>query len=139
MGWYLHKRIWIFAETVVQTCSVKKLFLENSQNSHENTCSRVSFLINKREALSLVFSYEFWEIFKNSFFHRTPPVADSVFVSNSPSSHFSISKFKFCSKKFSKLYRILKLRNHMTSEGEKLIIRVTKKSWTVSVIKILDQ
>ena len=28
-----------------QRCSVKKLFLEISQNSQENTCTRVSFLI----------------------------------------------------------------------------------------------
>ena len=32
-------------EAVVQTCSVKKMFLEISQNSQENTCARVSFLI----------------------------------------------------------------------------------------------
>ena len=30
---------------VAQSCSVKKLFLEISQNSQENTCARVSFLI----------------------------------------------------------------------------------------------
>ena len=30
---------------VVQRCSVKKVFLEISQNSQENTCARVSFLI----------------------------------------------------------------------------------------------
>ena len=28
-----------------QRCSVKKVFLEISQNSQENTCARVSFLI----------------------------------------------------------------------------------------------
>ena len=33
------------AEAVVQRCSVKKAFLEISQNSQENTCARVSFLI----------------------------------------------------------------------------------------------
>ena len=32
-------------EAVVQTCSVKKVFLEISQNSQENICARVSFLI----------------------------------------------------------------------------------------------
>ena len=31
-------------EAVVQRCSVKKAFLEFSQNSQENTCARVSFL-----------------------------------------------------------------------------------------------
>ena len=35
----------IFLEAVVQTCSVKKVFLEISQNLQENTCARVSFLI----------------------------------------------------------------------------------------------
>ena len=30
-------------EAVVQTCSVKKVFLEISQNSRENICARVSF------------------------------------------------------------------------------------------------
>ena len=30
-------------EAVAQSCSVKKVFLEISQNSQENTCTRVSF------------------------------------------------------------------------------------------------
>ena len=33
------------AEAVARRCSVKKVFIEISQNSRENTCSRVSFLI----------------------------------------------------------------------------------------------
>ena len=32
-----------FAEAVVRRCSVKKVFLEISQNSQENTSARVSF------------------------------------------------------------------------------------------------
>ena len=32
-----------FTEAVVQRCSVKKVFLEISQNSPENTCVRASF------------------------------------------------------------------------------------------------
>ena len=32
-------------EAVAQRCSVKKLFLEISQNSQENICARASFLI----------------------------------------------------------------------------------------------
>ena len=32
-------------EAVIQRFSVKKVFLEISQNSQENTCARVSFLI----------------------------------------------------------------------------------------------
>ena len=33
------------SEAVTQACSVKKLFLEISQNSQESTCVRVSILI----------------------------------------------------------------------------------------------
>ena len=36
------------AEAVAQRCSVKKVLLEISQNSQENTCARVSFLIKLR-------------------------------------------------------------------------------------------
>ena len=32
-------------ELVARRCSVKKVFLEISQNSQENICARVSFLI----------------------------------------------------------------------------------------------
>ena len=31
-------------QAVAQKCSLKKVFLETSQNSQENTCARVSFL-----------------------------------------------------------------------------------------------
>ena len=50
----------------------KKVFLEISQNSQESTCARVPFLIKLQ-----VFSSEFCEIFKNTFFYRTPLVAVS--------------------------------------------------------------
>ena len=58
-------------------CSIKKVFLNISQNSQENTCARVSSLIKfqaepynfiKTETLAQVFSFEFCEIFKNTFF-----------------------------------------------------------------------
>ena len=63
-------------EAVTPKCSVKKEFLEISQNTQESTCARVSFLINfilisnfiKKETLAQVFSCEFYEIFKNTFF-----------------------------------------------------------------------
>ena len=67
-------------------CFVKKVFLEISQNSQENTCVRVSFLIKlqtqacnfiKKETLLQVFSCEFCEICKNNFFYRTHLVAAS--------------------------------------------------------------
>ena len=54
----------VLLEAVAQRCSVKKVFLEISQNSQENTCARVSFLINCRPE---VFSCEFCEISKNTF------------------------------------------------------------------------
>ena len=66
--------------------SVRKVFLEISQNSQENNCPRVSFLIKlktwacnfiKKETLAQVFSCEFWEISKNIFSYRTLAVAVS--------------------------------------------------------------
>ena len=36
----------MLSEAVVQRCSVKKVFLDILQNSQENTCAGVSFLIN---------------------------------------------------------------------------------------------
>ena len=40
-----------FAEAVVQRSSVKKMFLEISQNLQENTCVRVTFLIKLQAGL----------------------------------------------------------------------------------------
>ena len=57
------------SEAVIQRCSLKKVFLEISQNSQENTRVRVSFLI--------MFSCKFYNISKNTFSYRTPPVAAS--------------------------------------------------------------
>ena len=65
------------AETAIGGVLQEKVFLEISQNSQENSCVRVSFLIKlqaspwnfiKKEALAQVFSYEFCEISKNTFF-----------------------------------------------------------------------
>ena len=64
-------------ETFTQKCFVKKLLLKISQNSKENACVWVSFLIKlqaetqyfiKEQTLAQVFSCEFREIFKNTFF-----------------------------------------------------------------------
>ena len=77
----------VLKEAVAQTCSVKNVFLEISQNSQENTCVRVSFLIKlqaqvckfiKKEALAQVFSSEFCKISKNTFSYTTPLVAASL-------------------------------------------------------------
>ena len=63
------------------------MILEISQNSQGNTCARISFLNKvvalscnfiKKETLPQVFSYEFCEISKYTFFYRTPLVAASV-------------------------------------------------------------
>ena len=55
--------------------SVKKVLLKISQNSQENTCVRVSFLMKlqacnfiKKETLAQMFSCEFREITKNTLF-----------------------------------------------------------------------
>ena len=42
-------------EAVAQRCSVKKVFLEISQNSRENTCARVSFLIKLQASVTGAF------------------------------------------------------------------------------------
>ena len=56
-----------------------KMFLEISQNSHENTCARASFLIKllKKETLAQVFFSEFFDISKNTFFLQN--TSDSCF------------------------------------------------------------
>ena len=51
---------WKCPEAVVRRCSVKKLFLNISENFQENTCSEVSFYQSYR---SQGLSYEFCEIF----------------------------------------------------------------------------
>ena len=66
-----------FIEAVTRGVLWKKVLLEISQNSQENTCVRVSFLIKlqawglkliKKETLAQVFSCEFYEVSKNTFF-----------------------------------------------------------------------
>ena len=70
-------------EAVAQRCSVKKVFLEISQNLRENTCTRASIYkvatLWKRDSGTGVLC-EFCEISKNTFFYRTPLVA--AFESN---------------------------------------------------------
>ena len=80
----------MLSETVAQRCSARKMFLEISQNSQENIGARVSSLIKlqaeacnfiKKETLTQVFSCELYEISKNTFSYRMPPVAASVLSS----------------------------------------------------------
>ena len=67
-------------------CSVKKAFLEISQNSQENTCARASFLIKLQVAPATLLKKKLWDrcfpvnyakFLRTSFFYRTPPVAAS--------------------------------------------------------------
>ena len=56
---YQYQSVQRFTEAVAQRCSVKKMFLEISQNSQENTCARVSLLI-KMQALQSTSGGCFW-------------------------------------------------------------------------------
>ena len=60
------------AEEDVQRCSVKKVFLEISQNSQENTCSRVSFLIKLQASCLKLYEKRLW--------HRCFPVNLAKFL-----------------------------------------------------------
>ena len=55
------------AEAVAQRCSVKKVFLEISQNSQENTCARASFLIKLQ-------AWDLQLYLKKKLWHRCFPV-----------------------------------------------------------------
>ena len=62
-------------EAVIQRCSVKKVLLEISQNSQENTCVRISFF-NKAASLLfiiLIFTLSFYSsiiiLFTFTFFN----------------------------------------------------------------------
>ena len=69
------------SEAVVRRCSVKKVYLEISQNSQENTCARVSFL-NKVagctcKPIKWCVPVNFAKFLRNFFFYKTPQVAAS--------------------------------------------------------------
>ena len=80
----------VHTKAVAQRHSVKKVFLEISQNLQENTCAKAFSLINlqaglrpeacnviKKEALAQVFSCELCETSNNTFSYRATPVAAS--------------------------------------------------------------
>ena len=62
----------IFIRGNHRRCSIKKVSLEISQNSQENTCARESFLMAcnfiKKDSLGQLFSCGFCQISKNTFF-----------------------------------------------------------------------
>ena len=74
----------IFDYFYMKQCSVKRVFLNISHSSHENTCARVSFLITlqasawnfiKKDILAQVlftFSCQLWKVFKKTYIYRTP-------------------------------------------------------------------
>ena len=64
-----------FTKAVSRRCSVKKVFWKIAQNQQENSCARVPVLIK----LAKMFSCEFYETFKSTFFKRTPPVTAFTF------------------------------------------------------------
>ena len=69
MNWMNGKK----SEAFIRRCSEKKVFLKTSQNSQENIFARASFFCRpqnfiKKETLAQVFTCEFREIFKNTFF-----------------------------------------------------------------------
>ena len=64
-------------------CSVKKVFLEISQNSQENTCVSGLQLLLKKETLAQVLSCEFCEISKNTFLIEHLGTTDSLEKLNS--------------------------------------------------------
>ena len=82
-GWSYNK--WYNISIRLEVCCKKKVFLEISQISQENTCARVYFLIKfnevinfiKNETLAQIFFCDFCEILKNTFSYRTPMVAAS--------------------------------------------------------------
>ena len=73
------------AEAATRVVLYEKVFLKISQNSQENTCARISFLIKLQASQPAtfskkrqVFSSKFCESFKNNFFAEHPRVTVSV-------------------------------------------------------------
>ena len=67
---YINALWGVVIEVVVQRCSVKKVFLEISQNSQENTYTRVSFLIKLQAPATL--QKTFGGSFYSNIFSDTP-------------------------------------------------------------------
>ena len=89
----LKKNLYVasFSEAATRGVLYKKVFLEFSQSSQENTCARASFLIKlqakafnfiKKEALAQVFFCEFCENSKNTFFTEHLWATASIHINN---------------------------------------------------------
>ena len=95
----------------------EKVFLEIQQNSKENTCARVSFLIKlqasacnfvKEETLAQVFSCEFCKISENNFFKgHLRATASLCSITKSSTVYYWTRKIVIC---YEKWYGELKIK-----------------------------
>ena len=77
---FIEETLPLWSEATTRGVLWKKVFLEISQNSQEDTCARVSFLINlqapacnliKKETLAEVFSCKFPKFLRTTFSQNT--------------------------------------------------------------------
>ena len=87
--------LFLLLEAVAQSCSVKKVFLEISQNSQEKVSFFATCNFIKKETLVQVFSCELCKISKNTFLKRTALVAASVLSLCSSINHFQMFLWTF--------------------------------------------
>ena len=105
------------------------MFLKISQNSQENICAGVSFLY--KVAGPRLRSCKFWEICKNTFFYRAPPVAASKrYLWNSFKSFLKRSTAP--STAHSRLERHHLKLNYSTAQYKATIFTCLLFSWTSS-------
>ena len=83
---------WTEADAVAQRCSVKRFFLEISQNLATGFRSQTCNFI-KIETLAQLLFCGFCEIFKNTFSYKTPLVAASAEVYSEPCQRFKMELF----------------------------------------------
>ena len=77
----------ITISSIHQSCSKKEHVLKNAATFTGNTCARVYFLVEaynfiKKDTLAQVFSFEFLEIIKNTFFTEHLWTTASVSISS---------------------------------------------------------
>ena len=74
------------------------MFLEVSQNSQENNCTRISFLCYfiKKETLAQVRSCEFCDISKNTYFTEHPRGTASAWIDPDKIEFFCEKLFENC-------------------------------------------
>ena len=76
---YQYQSVQRFTEAVAQRCSVKKVFLEISENSQENTCARASLLIKLR-VLKTSQIYLKKDVFFATFLRRLRYISKKIFI-----------------------------------------------------------